>query len=128
MPKRSKGDHYARAARGKTHTLRWALRTALKEMSGLEVAGEATNSCELIAQAELLHPDLIVLTWDLPGGPAPRLIAALQTTGTVRIVVLSMDQYVRPEALASGAQEFVCASGPAGELLATLCKLPEYED
>jgi DNA-binding NarL/FixJ family response regulator len=47
--------------------VRFGLRVFLERQPGLTVVGEATSAEELLAQAEVTGPDLILLDWELPG-------------------------------------------------------------
>jgi DNA-binding NarL/FixJ family response regulator len=102
----------------------WALRTALREQVGLELVGEASNSGDLMTQAASLHPDVILLAWELPGEPPARLVPALRSIGDPAVVVIiGQSPLVSRAALATGAQEYVCTSCPPDELLSTLRRL-----
>jgi DNA-binding NarL/FixJ family response regulator len=102
------------------HTeVRWALRTVIKEEPGLTVAGEVSTAGELLAQAQALQPDLILLEWELPGRRAADLLPALRALGIqARVIVLSRQPECESAALAAGADAFISkANGP--ELLLT---------
>jgi DNA-binding NarL/FixJ family response regulator len=47
--------------------VRFGLRVLLKRQPGLKVIGEAINAEELLAQVEADCPDLVLLSWGLPG-------------------------------------------------------------
>jgi DNA-binding NarL/FixJ family response regulator len=47
--------------------VRFALRVLLERRSGFDVAGEAVNARELFVHVETIHPDLVLLGWELPG-------------------------------------------------------------
>jgi two-component system, NarL family, response regulator DesR len=89
--------------------VRWALRTFLREELGLTVVGEAVEANGLIRVAAAARPDLVVLEWELPGGPGPRLLKVLHRLDP-RAKTLVVGQYpdCRLPALAAGADGFVC--------------------
>jgi DNA-binding NarL/FixJ family response regulator len=105
------------------HTnVRWALRTAIREEAGLIVIGEAYNGQTLLSQAQDLHPDLILLEWELPGTPTGgALLSALQDLDLqARVVVLSRQPEAGLSALSAGADLFVNKADGPGQLLAAL--------
>ena len=54
--------------------VRQALRLVCEESPGLVVAGEASDSRELLASVRTVRPDMLFLEWDLPGLPTAALI------------------------------------------------------
>ena len=107
------------------HTeVRWALRTALKEEPDLTVIGEVSERKDLLAQAQALHPELILLEWELLGQRAGKLLAALYTlNGPVKVIVLSRQAECEQAALAAGADAFVSKADGPEQLLAALRQL-----
>jgi len=105
--------------------LRSAVRLLLEQEPEISIIGEASDATSLIALTAELHPDLILLDWELPG---------LQTTGNARhvinslyascpathIVVLSGRPEAGRHALAVGAGAFVSKADPPERLLAAL--------
>ena len=111
------------------HTqVRWALRTVLKEEPDLTVIGEVSDSKDLLAQAQILRPELILLEWELLGPAAGRLLAALCDLDVpTKVIVLSRQPECEGAALAAGADAFVSKAngdGP-GQFLALLHRLVE---
>ena len=100
---------------------RFALRVLLEQRKGLEVVGEVEDSRALLAQIQVLHPDLILLVWGLPGMPTKELLKSLrQIYPRLYIVVLGERQEWRRLALAAGADAFVSKAYPPEELLAAI--------
>jgi DNA-binding NarL/FixJ family response regulator len=101
--------------------VRFALRSLLEEQSGLMVVGEVNDCKELLAQAEAVCPDLVLIDWDLPGMATVDLLTALQKTCPgLPVIALSSRPEVEGAALAAGAQAFVSKAGPPEPLLAAI--------
>jgi two-component system response regulator DevR len=100
--------------------VRFALRTLLVRRPGLEVVGEAATVEDLLAQVEATQPDLLLLHWRL-GGTPPELLSTLKRVCPgLHVIVLSVRQETCREALAAGAEAFVCKMDPPDKLLATI--------
>ena len=117
--------------------VRAALRWLLKEEPGVSVVGEAVRAEDLLAQAEGIQPDLVLLDWELPGLLSPDLSnpTSLGTMGEARcfllnvlralhsrpkVIALSGRPEVRQEALDAGADDFVSKGDPPERLLTAL--------
>lgn len=103
------------------YDVRCALQLLLEHEAELVLAGEATNSTELLAQLSGVCPDLILLDWELPGLPIIDLLTSIrQICPGVRIIALSG----RPEACGQAAQAcvpgFVSKGDPPERLLAVM--------
>lgn len=109
------------------HTeVRWALRTALKEQPDLTVIGEVSERKNLLAQAQALRPELILLEWELLGRAAGKRLAALcALDGPATVIVLSRQPECEEAALAAGADAFVSKANGPEQLLAVLHRLVE---
>ena len=98
--------------------VRFALRVLLGRQTGLEVVGEAADARELMALASRVHPDLVLLAWDLPDlrgvGSLPALRARVAKAA---IIVLSGQPEAQTGALAEGADGFVSKGDPPEVLL-----------
>lgn len=113
-------------------TVRSALRRLLAEESDLHLVGEAVRARDLLALAQALRPDVVLLEWDLPGlgagdggsGPAQpprRLFYQLHALAFhPYVVVHSGWPQAQPAALLAGADAFVSQGSPPQHLLATL--------
>ncbi len=109
-------------------TLRSAVRLLLEQEPDVTIAAEATDVASLCARTAELHPDLLLLDWELPG------LNTTGSTGSVRLVINSLyascpNLHIivlsgRPEAgrhaLAAGASDFVSKADPPERLLAAL--------
>jgi DNA-binding NarL/FixJ family response regulator len=95
--------------------LRSALRLVLKTRFGLESISEASDMESLLRQLQSTNPDCIILDWELPGSPGIEPIDLLRSrTPELKIIVLSLRPESQADALASGAEAFVCkAESPA---------------
>jgi DNA-binding NarL/FixJ family response regulator len=72
---------------------RKGLRALLASMSGVELAGEATNGEDAIRLAEQLQPDVILMDLQMPGGGGLSAIRQIvQTSPHIRILVVTMFQ------------------------------------
>lgn len=104
--------------------VRWALRTAIGEEPGLTVVSEVEDVSALLSQTQTLHPDLILLEWELPGEWDYDLLVRVQALEPQsRVIVLSNEPECKASALAAGADAFVSKAGPPEELLAILRRL-----
>ena len=104
--------------------VRWALRTFVQEQLGWTVVGEAANSEALLAKALAVRPDVILLEWELTGGPGVKIMEALhRQLGSCKIAVLSEYPECQRAALRAGADAFIYKMGPPQQLLRILCEL-----
>lgn len=107
-------DHYV---------FREGLRTLLGTVEGVEVVGEAGTYEDVIAAAQELHPDLVLMDLQMPGGTgiaATRLIR--DRLPDARILVLTMfgdDDHVT-QAIAAGAHGYLLKDAGPAELLRSL--------
>ena len=97
--------------------VRFALHTLLAQQPGLEVVGEAATVEETLVQAEQTRPDLVLLHWRLDEGGQDLVRTLRQTCPGSRILVLSARPETRRDALASGADAFVCKMDSPEKLL-----------
>lgn len=87
----------------------------------LSVVGEAVEAQDLLAQARVIHPDLVLLDWELPGLQGTGLLLALHGLGCpMKVVAYSERMEARQEALAAGADAFHSKDEPLEWLLITL--------
>ena len=105
--------------------LRSALRLLLEQERNIEVVGEAIDAQALLAAAGQLHPDLILLDWELPGLKTNearlRLMAALRALHPrLYIVALSGSDNMQSAWLFMGADACVSKAEPPEHLLAAL--------
>lgn len=103
--------------------VRFALRVLLERQPELKVAGEAGNVSDLLAQAKVTNPDLVLLGWELPGLAAVASLSALrQICPDVSVIALSGRPEARRVALSAGADAFVSKADPPEWLLAAIDK------
>lgn len=100
--------------------VRFALRTLLLRRPGIEVVGEADTAEDLLAQVGSTQPDLLLLHWRLGDG-MPKLLTDLKRVRPeMKVIVLSVRQEACREAMAAGAEGFVCKMDPPEKLLAAI--------
>jgi DNA-binding NarL/FixJ family response regulator len=98
--------------------VRFALRVALERQPGSKTVGEATDAADLLAQAQSVCPDLLLLDWDLPETPAPELLSELhRICRRLKVIVLSEKFEAEHAALVLGADAFVSKADPPDHLL-----------
>ena len=107
----------------------------LEQELGLSVAGEASEVEGLLAQAETIQPNLVLLDWELPGRPVDSstdlrrgLLAVLRTSCPhLKVIALSGRPEARQAALAAGADAFVLKGDNPEQLITTIRQLVEEE-
>ncbi|WP_327305420.1 response regulator transcription factor [Streptomyces sp. NBC_01298] len=91
----------------------------LNAMDGIEVAGEAVNGREAIAQVAALRPDVVLMDIRMPemnGLEATREIVAADTDAKVLVLTtFDLDEYVY-QALRAGASGFLLKDASARQL------------
>jgi DNA-binding NarL/FixJ family response regulator len=109
--------------------VRTALHMLLKVEPELAIIGESTNASCLLAKAEELEPDLVLLDWELPGNSITALIERLRKAESpCRVIVLSRRPEAEQAALTVGADAFVSKTDPADSLLDTLHSLIKLQE
>jgi len=101
--------------------VRFALRVLLERQPGFQVVGEVATPQDLPSQTASLHPDLVLLDWELARPSAADLLLALrrECPGLV-VIALSGRPGLHREALAAGADDFVSKGQPPTLLLAAI--------
>lgn len=101
------------------------LRTLLPLTGDILVVGEAANGLEAIRQADVLHPDVVLMDLEMPvmdGYEATRQIKG--KLPACRVIALTVHAY--PEAferaLHSGADAFVVKGAPLASLVQEILK------
>lgn len=98
--------------------VRFALRVLLHQQPGMEVVAEAVDGMDLLDKAEVTHPDLVLLDWELPGMAQNQIMTELRCRcPQSRVVVLSGRPEACGEALAVGVDQFVSKAHPPERLL-----------
>jgi DNA-binding response OmpR family regulator len=77
-------------------------------MQGIDVAGDVSDSGELLAWLKTNQADLLLLDWELPDQPAKIIISTLRAQhSSLVVIVLNSRQQTRVEALSAGADGFI---------------------
>ena len=101
-----------------------SVRSALKlvlEQQGIDVAGDVSDSRELLAWFKTNQADLLLLDWELPEQPVKKIIPILRARySRLAVIVLNSRQQTRTEALSAGADGFVSKCDPPEYLLSLL--------
>jgi DNA-binding NarL/FixJ family response regulator len=101
--------------------VRSALKLLLEQEAGLCVVGEAADAEALLAVAQAVQPDVVLLDWELPGHEEAGLLTALRALSSrARVIALSGRLEAGQEALAAGVDGFVSKGDPPERLLAVL--------
>lgn len=99
--------------------VRAGLRAVLAGMAGVEVAGEAADGVEALAETARLAPDIVITDIGMKGMNGLELAARLQTDHpATRVIILSMhdgEEYVA-RALKNGASGYVLKEAAPLEL------------
>jgi DNA-binding NarL/FixJ family response regulator len=103
------------------HKVRFALRVLLERQPGHEVIGEATNAKDLLDQVQVVCPDVVLLSWELPGLARDDQLSALhEICPDLVVIALSGRLEARRAALAAGADFFVSKGDQPERLLAAI--------
>ena len=99
--------------------MRWSNRNRGEQSDGqIEVVGEANDGHAVIAQVELLQPDVVVMELHMPALDGKAVIMTIKSRWPdVRVVVLTMYATDRAAALAAGADAYLLKGCPTNELL-----------
>ena len=101
--------------------VRFALRVLLERHSGYRVIAEATDAQGLLAQAQVACPDVVLLSWELPGKDEIDLLSALrQCCPNLVVIALSGRLGADQAALEAGADAFVSKGKPPEQLMAAI--------
>jgi len=93
----------------------------LQNMLEQDTVCEAGDDEQLLAQAEVFRPDIVLLDWGLPGPARTDLLASLHAVDPrPGVIVLGSLLEQRQDALAAGADYFVCKGDPPRRLLAAM--------
>lgn len=101
--------------------VRSALQLLLKHALGISAVSDAGETKTLLEIIRTIHPDLVLLDWELPGLSAIGSLSALREgCPKLLVIVLSGRPEVCEQALAAGADAFVSKIDPPESLLETL--------
>jgi DNA-binding NarL/FixJ family response regulator len=94
----------------------------------LVVVGTAREGEEALAQAQALHPQIILLDLNMPGlnglETIPRLRVMLPEAGIIALTLLDVNIYRKP-ALAAGADDFVAKASLTTDLLPAIRRVAQ---
>lgn len=97
---------------------REALELLIQTQPDMEVAGTVSDLFELLSVIKAVHPDLVILDWDLLGQRFETLADLLGLfTEPPRIIALSVRDESRKTALEQGITGFACKADAPGVLL-----------
>ena len=101
-----------------------SVRTALKlvlEQQGIDVAGDVSDSRELLAWFKNNQADLLLLDWELPDQPGKQIIPILRAKyPNLTVIVMNSRPETRTKAISAGADGFVSKGDPPEYLLSLL--------
>ena len=105
--------------------LRSAMRLLLEQEADVNIVAEVADVEMLLAVAEQVRPELVLLDWELPRLQSGSLAATVFSTlnaccPNVKIIVLSGRPEAGRPALAAGASSFVSKADPPERLLEAL--------
>ena len=87
---------------------------------GIEVVGEVADGPAAVRAARELHPDIVLMDVEMPGGDgltATRtILATCPTTRVLMLTMFDLDEYVY-QALRAGASGFLLKTTPSAKLL-----------
>ncbi len=105
---------------------RFALRVTLERQPGFKTVSEAVDAQDLLCQTEALHPDLLLLNWELTGTAAEEILCNLRKLcPQLFIIALSEKEEAREAAIKAGVNAFVSKADPPEQLL---CAISAYCD
>lgn len=101
---------------------RFALRLLLERQPGIQVVGEAADAKELLVQARMTSPTVVLLDWELAnvGADGSALSALREMCPHLCVIALSGRPEMRKAALAAGADAFVSKTDQPERLLAAV--------
>lgn len=101
---------------------RSGMRAILEGEPETEVVGEAATAAEVIALAEQLRPDVIVMDLHMPGGGGIKATRQIVAQDLARVLVVSMleDEATIREAIRAGATGYLLKGAGGPEMLRAL--------
>ena len=101
--------------------VRLGLRVLLERQAGFVIVGEVEDTENLLAQTQSLFPDLVLLSWELPGlCPDDTLSRLHKIYPDLAVIALSGRPEARQAALRVGVDAFVSKAEPPERLLTTI--------
>jgi DNA-binding NarL/FixJ family response regulator len=109
-------------------SLRSALRLLLETRLSIKLIMEARDMENVLAQVEDLHPDCIILDWELPGRPVRKRVPVLRTlVPGIKVVALSARPESKQSALKEGVDVFISKTESPGVILDKLQEICQAE-
>ena len=97
---------------------RFALAALLEQQPGWIIVGEVVSANKLFPKIEATTPDLVLLSWNLPGLCIEEMIMTVSTNfPVISVIVLSGRPETRQQAISAGAYAFVSKADPPERLL-----------
>ena len=104
--------------------VRSALRLLLEQEPIQATVTEVSDTQELLATLGQDCPTIVLLDWELPGlHTEDRMRTMRASCPNLKVIALSSKLEVRQEALAAGADAFVCKAEPPEQILSALRSL-----
>ncbi len=101
--------------------VRSAVTVYLQNKLEMHTVHEANDDEELLAQAEVFRPDVVLVDWGAPGTARMELLVRLRAFDPrPSVIALGSRLEQRQDALAAGADYFVYKGDPPRRLLATV--------
>ena len=101
--------------------VRYALRALLRQQPGWKVIGEAEIAKDLLALAEVLDPDLVLLDWNLPDMLGEKVLFSLRRINqNLPVIVLSGQSEVKTKAFEAGSNAFFGKANSPDQLVETI--------
>lgn len=109
--------------------VRFALRVTMERQPGFKCISEVADVRDLMCQAEVMRPDLLLLDWELTGRESKKTLCNLRRVCPgMSVIALSGNEEVRAAALNAGADAFVSKADPPDRLLAAIGEYWNRED
>lgn len=109
--------------------VRSALRLLLEQEPIQASVTEVSDAQELLAALGQDCPTIVLLDWELPGlHTEDRMKDMRANCPSLKVIALSSNLDVRQEALAAGADAFVCKAEPPEQILSALRSLAVHPD
>ncbi len=107
--------------------IRHTLRTCIEQNTDWYVCGEAENGRVAVDKAQELHPDIVILDFQMPvmnGLEAARCIASCVPKAVVLMLTMHNSEQLRKDALAAGIRDVLSKTeNVTDHLLASVRKL-----
>ena len=107
--------------------VRYGLRVLLRQQPRWNVIGEAENARDLLALAEVLQPDLVLLDWGLPDMKLEAVLASLRgIRRSLPVIVISGQSEAKKAAIEAGATAFSSKANPPDQLIETIQSVMKF--